>query len=113
MFFSIYITDRPGSAPDRVPAVEPHREYIKRHAHKILAAGATFAADGKTVEGGNYIVEMERDEVERFVADDPFTLAGIRQSIVIQPWIKACFNRDFLIATTPPGPPDVNEPLIA
>jgi uncharacterized protein YciI len=112
MFFSVYIKDRPNSGPDRVPAVEPHRKYIKEHAHKILAAGATFAADGKTVEGGSYIVEMEKDEVEDFVAKDPFTLAGIRESAVIQPWIKACFNGEFLIATKPPGAPVVNEALI-
>lgn len=112
MFYSIYIVDRENSAADRVPAVEPHRQYIKDRAHKILAAGATFADDGKTVQGGTYIVEMERDEVEEFVANDPFTLAGIREKVIIQPWIKACFNRDFLIAVTPPGSPDVNEALI-
>ncbi|ENY82835.1 YciI family protein [Sphingopyxis sp. MC1] len=113
MHYSIYITDRPDSAADRVPAVEPHRAYIKARAHKILAAGATFADDGKTVRGGNYIVDMTREEVDEFVANDPFTLAGIRESIVIQPWIKACFDRAFLIAVTPPGAPDVNEPLVA
>ncbi|MBO9378822.1 hypothetical protein GG804_18810 [Sphingomonas histidinilytica] len=113
MFFSIYIKDRPGSGPDRVPAVEPHRGYIKERAHTILAAGATFAKDGKTVEGGSYIVEADSlEEVEEFVANDPFTLAGIRESVVIQPWIKACFNREFLIAVKPPGSPDVNEALI-
>jgi uncharacterized protein len=82
MFYSIYITDKLGSGPDRVPAVEAHRAYIKRHAHKILAAGATFADDGKTVQGGNYIVEMDRDEVTAFLANDPFTLAGIRESVI-------------------------------
>ena len=112
MFYSIYIKDRPGSGPERVAAVELHRAYIKARAHKILAAGATFDCSGKVVEGGSYIVEMERDEVERFVAEDPFTLAGIRESVTIQPWIKACFNREFLIAVKPPGSPDVNERLI-
>ena len=114
MLYSIYIKDRVGSGPDRVSAVEPHREYIKARAHNILSAGATFARDGKTVEGGAYIVEADSyEDVEAFVANDPFTLAGIRESVVIQPWIKACFNREFLIATKPPGVPDVNEPLIA
>jgi hypothetical protein len=42
---------------------------------------------------------MDRDEMKDFVAKDPFTLAGIRESTVIQPWIKACFNREFFIAS--------------
>ncbi|MHA3790161.1 YciI family protein [Rhizorhabdus wittichii] len=86
---------------------------ISRRANRILAAGATFAHDGKTVQGGNYIVDMSRAEVDEFVANDPFTLAGIRQSVIIQPWIKACFDRAFLIAVAPPGEPDVNEPLLS
>ncbi|MBP8232016.1 MAG: hypothetical protein KAY22_06900 [Rhizorhabdus sp.] len=113
MYHSIFITDRPGSAPDRAPVVEQHRAYIKARANRILAAGATFAHDGKTVQGGNYIVDMSRAEVDEFVANDPFTLAGIRQSVIIQPWIKACFDRAFLIAVAPPGEPDVNEPLLS
>ncbi|WP_137388768.1 YciI family protein [Rhodoligotrophos defluvii] len=112
MFYSIFIIDKEGSGAQRVPAVEAHRQYIKDRAHKILAAGATFADDGKTVRGGSYIVEMDKDEVERFVAEDPFTLAGIREKVIVQPWIKACFNGEFLITVTPPGPPDVNERLI-
>lgn len=113
MLHAIYIIDRPASGADRAPAVEAHRQYIKNHAKKILAAGATFAPDGKTVEGGSYIVEMDRQEVDRFVANDPFTLAGIRERVVIQPWIKACFNYQFLIAVKPPGDPDVNEKVIS
>ncbi|NRG16215.1 hypothetical protein HPQ64_00770 [Rhizobiales bacterium] len=112
MLYSIYIVDKPESGSQRAPAVEAHRRYIRDHAEAILAAGATFAEDGKTVRGGNYIVDMDRDEVERFVAEDPFTLAGIRERVIVQPWIKACFNRKFLMSVVPPGPPDVNETLL-
>lgn len=112
MFFSIFIIDKEDSAEQRVPAVEPHRQYIKDHAHKVLAAGATFADDGKTVRGGSYIVDMDtKEEVDEFVAQDPFTLAGIRKEVIVQPWIRACFNYEFLMAVTPPGTPDVEEPL--
>lgn len=65
------------------------------------------------MQGGNYIVEMDQGEIEEFVANDPFTQAGIRQSIMMQPWIKACFDRSFLLAVAPPGSPDVNEPLLS
>ena len=112
MFHSIYIIDKANSGADRAPAVEAHRQYIKERAHKILAAGATFAPDGKTVAGGSYIVEMGLEETNDFVANDPFTLAGIRERVIVQPWIKACFNYQFLIAVKPPGPPDVHEPLL-
>ena len=39
----------------------------------------------------------DRAEAERFIAEDPFTKAGLFQSVTVVRWRKAFFNRERLI----------------
>src|SRR3546814_3363095 len=73
---------------------------MEAHASQVLAAGATFTDDGKAVRGGSYVVSVASlQEARDFVDNDPFTKAGLRAFVTIQPWIKAVFDGQFNIPT--------------
>jgi uncharacterized protein len=100
MYVAIFFQDLPGTATKRQAVVSAHRKYMERHATTVLAAGATFSDDGKSVRGGSYVISVaDLEEARRFVDEDPFTQAGLRSFVYIQPWIKAVFDGQFNIPT--------------
>ncbi|QJY33126.1 hypothetical protein HND92_09090 [Diaphorobacter sp. JS3050] len=100
MYVAIFFQDLPGTANKRQAVVSEHRKYMEANASKVLAAGATFTDDGKAVKGGSYVVQVaDLEEARKFVDEDPFTKAGLRSVVFIQPWIRAVFDGKFNIPT--------------
>jgi uncharacterized protein YciI len=65
-------------------------EFLARNKTLLLAWGAKLNDDGSSAGGGIYIVDVEtREEAERFIAQDPFTLVGLFESVKIVRWRKA------------------------
>jgi len=78
MPYAIQTVDKAGGAPIRAAARAAHLEYLTVNKHKLLAAGALIDDDGTGGNGGILIVDTDdRAEAERFVAEDPFTKAGL------------------------------------
>lgn len=70
-----------------------HLEYLDANKNKLLAAGAIINDDGSGGHGGVIIVDTdEREEAEDFIANDPFTKAGLFESITVTRWRKAFYN---------------------
>jgi uncharacterized protein YciI len=66
--------------------------------HKLLAAGALTADDGTGGHGGILIVDTDdRKEAEAFIAEDPFTKAGLFAKVTVSRWRKAYFDKQKLI----------------
>jgi uncharacterized protein YciI len=98
MPYAIQTFDKPGSAQVRAAARASHLEYLTAHKDKLLAAGALIDDDGNGGHGGILIVDTDdRAEAERFVADDPFTKAGLFLKVTVTRWRKAFFNKERLI----------------
>ncbi|MGH8629998.1 MAG: YciI family protein [Burkholderiales bacterium] len=98
MPYAIQTKDKPNSAQIRAAARPEHLEYLTRNKDKLLAAGALINDDGTGGDGGILIVDTEdRKEAERFVAEDPFTKAGLFEKVTVTRWRKAFFNRERLI----------------
>ncbi len=58
-----------------------HIEYLTANKHLLLAAGALIEDDGSGGSGGLLIVDTDdRKEAERFIAEDPFSKAGLFES---------------------------------
>jgi uncharacterized protein len=94
MFFAITTKLVPDAVEARAAATPPHRAYLARHASHILAVGPTIGKDGITPIGSVYLFEAaSREDAERFVADDPMTVAGVRLSVEIIEWRMAGFDR--------------------
>ena len=98
MPYAIQTKDKPGSAHVRAQARPAHLEYLTANQHKLLAAGALIDDDGSGGHGGILIVDTEdRAEAERFIAEDPFTKAGLFEQVTITRWRKAFFNKERLL----------------
>ena len=75
-----------------------HLEYLNKNLNKLLAAGALIDDDGTGGHGGVIILDTDdRDEAESFIANDPFSRAGLFESVSVTRWRKAFFNFESLI----------------
>jgi len=98
MPYAIITQDKAHSANVRAQARPAHLDYLTANQHKLLAAGALIDDDGTGGNGGILIIDTdERAEAERFIAEDPFTKAGLFERVTVTRWRKAFFNKERLI----------------
>ncbi|MCA3133281.1 MAG: YciI family protein [Rhodocyclaceae bacterium] len=98
MPYAIQTTDKPGSAALRASTRPAHLDYLKVHQHLLLAAGALIEDDGTGGSGGVLLVDTDdRAVAERFIAEDPFTLAGLFEKVTVTRWRKAFFDGKCLV----------------
>ena len=75
-----------------------HLEYLKLNLGSLLAAGGLTDDDGTGAHGGVIILDTDdRDVAESFIANDPFSKAGLFESVSVTRWRKAFFNFECLI----------------
>ena len=89
MYFVIFGTDKPGVLATREATRPKHRVHLQEHKRKVKLhhGGPTLAEDGKSMNGTLLVVEADSiEEVRAFVADDPYTKAGIFEKVEIRPW---------------------------
>lgn len=76
----------------------PSLLYLTTNKNLLLAAGALIEDDGTGGSGGILIVDTDdRKEAERFIANDPFSKAGLFEKVTVTRWRKAFFNGERLI----------------
>jgi uncharacterized protein len=98
MPYVIICTDKPDSLELRNATRAEHLEYLTENQHLLLAAGARIEDDGSGGHGGVLIVDTEdRKVAEDFIANDPFTRAGLFQSVKVERWRKAFFDKQRLV----------------
>lgn len=89
--FALICTDKPNSLPLRMATREAHFAYARSHAGAIRLGGPFLDANG---EMAGSLIMMEAADLEAaraFNAADPYTLAGLFESVDIRPW-KATFG---------------------
>lgn len=98
MPYVIITKDKPDSLALRNQVRPVHLDYLVANQHRLLAAGAQIEDDGSGGSGGVILVDTEdRAEAEQFIADDPFTKAGLFETIKVTRWRKAFFNFERLV----------------
>ncbi len=98
MPYVIVTKDKPDSLDLRTSVRGVHLEYLVTNKDKLLAAGAMIEDDGTGGHGGVLIVDTDdRAEAETFIENDPFTKAGLFESVTVSRWRKAFFNYEKLI----------------
>ncbi len=98
MPYVIIIKDKPDHLHVRTEVRDVHLDYLDRNKHRLLAAGGMTEDDGSGGHGGVIIVDTDdRKEAEEFIANDPFTKAGLFESVTISRWRKAFFNGERLV----------------
>lgn len=90
MYFAVWATDRPGTLDARLKARDAHRARLREpgaHAVKVMAGGPTLSEFDASMNGSLLVIEADGiDAVRRFVAEDPYELAGVYASVEIRPW---------------------------
>ena len=93
MPYLIETYDKPGSGAVRMQHRSEHLRFLDANKGKLLACGGKVDDAGEVATGGIYIIDTEdRAEAERFIANDPFTKAGLFREVAITRWRKAFFN---------------------
>ena len=98
MAYAIITMDKPGSLEKRMAARDEHLSYLDSHAAHLLAAGAQISDDGTGGHGGVIIYDTDdRAVAQAFIDGDPFTKAGLFESIIVTRWRKAFFDGKRLV----------------
>lgn len=93
MPYVIQTRDKPDRGHLRTEHRPAHLEYLDANKSKLLAAGALIDDDSGGGHGGVIIVDTDdRAEAEAFIAADPFSKAGLFESVTVTRWRKAFFN---------------------
>jgi uncharacterized protein YciI len=84
-FYAIVCKDKPGLLETRLATRPVHLDYLKSAANLKLA-GPLLDDDGNP-NGSILIVEAEdKATVQTWADNDPYTLAGVFESVEIHPW---------------------------
>jgi uncharacterized protein YciI len=90
MYYAVWATDRPGMLQARLQAREAHRARLREpgaHAVKVVAGGPTLSEVDASMNGSLLVIEADSIEaVRRFIAEDPYALAGVYACVDIRPW---------------------------
>lgn len=85
-YFTVYAHDRDGMLERRQALRPAHRARLRQHDYpvKVHIGGPLLSADGEMV-GTMLVIEADDQEaVERFVAADPYMLAGLYRDCAIE-----------------------------
>ena len=92
MMFVIHALDKPLS-PLRSLLIDEHRRYLSACPFNVLQAGPLMDDIDEIMIGSLIIVECsDRDEVEQFMAEEPFNLSGLYESLNICRWHQRVNN---------------------
>ncbi len=94
MLFAIITTDRPGMLATRLSTRAAHLDYLETLGSGLIFAGPFL--DNKEKPDGSLVV-IEADDLaaaQAFVADDPYTCAGLFETVDIRPWKWAINNKE-------------------
>jgi len=97
-YFAVFATDRPGGAKLRAEIRETHRRYLRApegHVVAVRLGGPTLDESTGAMNGTLLVVEAaDIAAVRAFVADDPYSRAGLFASVEIRPWCWGLGNPD-------------------
>ena len=89
MYYVIFGTDKPDHLKIREAQRPAHRDYLRDNPHpvKVHLGGPTLDPAGERMNGTMLVVEAESEAAVRaFLADDPYSRAGIFATLEVRPW---------------------------
>ncbi len=102
MPFMILTRDKPGHKHVREAHRAAHYAHLERHLHLLLASGGLRTDADDDFLGGLIVLDTDsRAEAQRFADADPFTIAGLFETVEIERWRAAFLDRRKVTATAP------------
>ena len=87
MIFAFHLIDRTDAGDLRQRVRPAHKDYLAAVADRIAFAGPLTKDDGQTMLGSLLVIDFDsRDAAERWMADEPFTKAGLYQAVSVLPF---------------------------
>jgi uncharacterized protein len=87
MLFVATCLDKPHSLDKRMESRPAHLAYLNGLGSRVKIGGALLAADHTTPIGSMIIFEAaSEDEVLALLAKDPYSSAGLFESVSMRPW---------------------------
>jgi len=89
MLFAFLLIDKPdhGALRQRVRPV--HKDYLARVADRMAFAGPLTHDDGQTMLGSLLVIDFpDRDAAHAWLADEPFTQAGLYASTTVHAFVN-------------------------
>jgi len=95
MLWAIYAKDKAGALEKRMAERADHLDYLGDFGDQIVLAGASLTDDGETMTGSVIVVNMaSREDVVAFSNGDPFTTAGVFESVDITRMRRGVWHPD-------------------
>jgi len=89
MLFSFILIDKPDSAALRTALRPTHKAYLAAVAERIAFAGPFVHDDGSTMLGSLLVIDFPtRDAAHAWLAEEPFTQAGLYASVSVQAFVN-------------------------
>ncbi|MDH4060932.1 MAG: YciI family protein [Aquincola sp.] len=89
MIYVLRLLDKPDAAALRLRVRPEHKAYLAKVAERIAFAGPLMHDDGVTMIGSLLAIDFgNRDAVHAWLADEPFTRAGLYGSVEIHAFVN-------------------------
>jgi uncharacterized protein YciI len=89
VLFVLHLLDQRDSAESRQRVRPEHKAYLARVADRIAFAGPLLHDDGETMIGSLLVIDFaSRDAVQAWLADEPFTRAGLYAGVEIHAFVN-------------------------
>ncbi len=89
MIFSFILIDKPDAGELRQRIRPEHKAYLAGVAERMAFAGPLVADDGQTMLGSLLAIDFpSRDAAHAWLADEPFTRAGLYASVTIHAFVN-------------------------
>jgi uncharacterized protein len=89
MVFAFTLIDKPDSSALRQRVRPEHKAYLAAAADRMAFAGPLTHDDGTTMMGSLLVIDFpSRDAAHAWLADEPFTKAGLYGSISVQAFVN-------------------------
>ncbi len=89
MIHTFFLIDKPGRSELRQRMRPEHKAYLAAVADRIAFAGPLVADDGQTMIGSLLAIDFDsREAAQAWLADEPFTRAGVYASSSIHAFVN-------------------------
>jgi uncharacterized protein YciI len=87
--FVVHCQDKPGAQQIRLDNRANHLEYLKAHLAQVVMAGPVQTEDRTGMVGSVLVLDFpSREELDVFLAGDPYAKAGLFASVTVLPYKK-------------------------
>ncbi|CRM54957.1 YciI family protein [Pseudomonas salomonii] len=89
-FYLLFATDKPDVLSLREQLRASHRAYLNDpapHAVRVILGGPTLTQDSRQMNGTLLVIQAQTlEEVDAFLAEDPYMKSGVFASFEVRPW---------------------------